>query len=72
MVPTLNHIGGVTGPTRREACGSICRLYLEDKVKHRQGRANGKQVYRGKAGEYSGKRTWSTIGKLYPEGKAER
>ncbi len=26
----------------------------------------------GKAEEYSGKRAWSTIGKQYPEGKAER
>ncbi len=26
----------------------------------------------GKADEYSSKRAWSTIGKQYPEGKAER
>ncbi len=26
----------------------------------------------GKADEYSSKRTWSTIGEQYPEGKAER
>ncbi len=45
---------------------------LEDKVKTQAGSSNGKQVHRGKAGEYSGKRAWSTISKLYPEGKAER
>ncbi len=27
----------VTGPTRREACGSICRLLLEDMVKTQAG-----------------------------------
>ncbi len=27
----------VTGPNRREACGSICRLLLEDMVKTQAG-----------------------------------
>ncbi len=30
-------VQGVTGPTRREACGSICRLLLEDMVKTQAG-----------------------------------
>ncbi len=30
-------VQGVTGPTRREACGSICRLLLEDMVKWQTG-----------------------------------
>ncbi len=30
-------VQGVMGPTRREACGSICRLLLEDMVKTQAG-----------------------------------
>ncbi len=48
------------------------RIHLQAFIR-RHGRANGKQVYKeGKAEEYSGKRAWSTIGKQYPEAKAER
>ncbi len=36
----------VTGPNRREACGSICRLLLEDMVKTQAGSA-----YRGQGRE---------------------
>ncbi len=36
----------VTGPNRREACGSTCRLLLEDMVKTQAGSTNGKQAYR--------------------------
>ncbi len=48
VVSYPNNILTVMGPTRREACGSICKLVLLDMVqKHRQGRTNGKQSYRG-------------------------
>ncbi len=63
----------VAGPTRREACGSTCKLLLRGMVKN-TGRVE-QLAYRyigGKAEEYSGKRAWSVIGKQYPEGKAER
>ncbi len=63
----------MTGPTRREACGSICRLLLLDMVKitvRVEQMAN--RYIEGKAEEYSSKRAWSTIGEQYPEGKAER
>ncbi len=37
----------VTGRTRREASGSICKLLFLGVVNNRQGRTNSKQVYRG-------------------------
>ncbi len=63
----------VTGLTRREACGSICKLLLLDMVKN-TGRVEqmANSHIDGKAEEYSSKRAWSTIGEQYPEGKAER
>ncbi len=63
----------VTGPTRQEACGSICKLLLLDMVKN-TGRVEqiANSHIEGKAEEYSSKRAWSTIGKQYPEGKPER
>ncbi len=61
------------GPTRREACGSMCKLLLIDMVKN-TGRVEqmANRYKGGKAEEYSSKRAWCTIGKQYPEGKAER
>ncbi len=63
----------VTGPTRREACGSICKLLFIDMVKN-TGRVEqmANRYIEGKADEYSSKWAWSTIGEQYPEGKAER
>ncbi len=66
-------VQGVTGPTRREACGSICRLLLEDMVKTQAGLSKIANRYtEGKAEEYSGKLALSAIGKQCPEGKVER
>ncbi len=47
----------VTGPTRREACGSICKLLLIDMVKN-TGRVEqmANRYIEGKADEYSSKR----------------
>ncbi len=59
----------VTGPTRREACGSMCKLLLRGMVKN-TGRVK-QLAYRyieGKVDEYSNKWTWSLIGEQYPEG----
>ncbi len=63
----------VTGPTRREACGSACKLLLRGMVKN-TGRVEqlANRYIEGKAEEYSGKRAWSVNGEQYPEGKAER
>ncbi len=63
----------VTRPTRREACGSICKLLLLDMVKN-TGRVEqmANSHIEGKAEEYSRERPWATIGEQYPEGKAER
>ncbi len=63
----------VTGPTRREACESICKLLLLDMVKN-TGRVEqlANRYIEGKAEEYSGKRAWSVISEQYPEDKAER
>ncbi len=57
------------GPTRREACGSMCKLLLMDMVKN-TGRVEQmtNRYIEGKADEYSSKRAWSTIGEQYPEG----
>ncbi len=63
----------VTGPTRRGACGSTCKLLLSEMVKN-TGRVEqlANRYIEDKAEEYSGKRAWSVIGEQYPEGKAER
>ncbi len=57
----------VTGRTRREACGSMCKLLLIDMVKN-TGRVEqmANSYIEGKADEYSSKRTWSSIGEQYP------
>ncbi len=59
----------VTGPTRREACGSMCKLLLIDMIKN-TGRVEqmASRYIEGKADEYSSKRAWSSIGEQYPEG----
>ncbi len=59
----------VMGPTRREACGSMCKLLLIDMVKN-IGRVEqmANRYIEGKAEEYSSKRAWSSIGEQYPEG----
>ncbi len=60
---------GVTGRTRHEACGSMCKLLLTDMVKI-TGRVEkmANRYIEGKADEYSSKRAWSSIGEQYPEG----
>ncbi len=60
-------------PTRREACGSICKLLLLDMVKN-TGRVEqmANSHIEGKAEEYASKQARSTISEQYPEGKAER
>ncbi len=52
----------VTGPTRREACRSICKLLLIEMVKN-TGRVEqmANRYIEGKTDEYSSKRAWSTI-----------
>ncbi len=59
----------VTGPTRREAFGSMCMLLLIGMVKN-TGRVEqlSNRYIEGKADEYSSKRAWSSIGEQYPEG----
>ncbi len=59
----------VTGPTRRETCGSMCKLLLIDMVKN-TGRVEqmANWYIEGKADEYSSKRAWFSIGDQYPEG----
>ncbi len=61
--------GAVTEPTRREACGSMCRLLLIDMVKN-TGRVEqmANRYIEGKIDEYSSKWMWSSIGEQYPEG----
>ncbi len=58
----------VTGRTRREACGSMCKLLLLDMVKN-TGRVEqmANRYIEGKAEEYSRNRAWSSIGEQYPE-----
>ncbi len=57
------------GPTRREACGSMCKLLLIVMVKTQAGSNKWQNRYiEGKADEYSSKRAWSSIGEQYPEG----
>ncbi len=61
------------GPTRREACGPICKLLLIDMVKNTgRDKQMANRDIEDKADEYSSKRTSSTIDEQYPEGKAER
>ncbi len=65
-------VQGVTGPTRREACGSICRLLLEDMVKTQAGLSKwqtGIQRARQKSTQVNGRGLRSANN---PEGKAER
>ncbi len=59
----------VTGRTRREACGSMCKLLLINIVKN-TGRVEqmANRYTEGKTDEYSSKRVWSSIGEQYPEG----
>ncbi len=60
----------VTGPTRREACRSMCKLLLIEMVKN-TGRVEqmANRYIEGKTDEYSSKRARSTIGEQYPEGQ---
>ncbi len=59
----------VTGPTRREECGSMCKFLAIGMVKTQAGSNKWRNRYiEGKADEYSSKRAWSSIGKQYPEG----
>ncbi len=59
----------VTGPTRREACGSTCKLLLLGMVKiTSRVKQLANRYIEGKADEYSSKRAWSSIGEQYPEG----
>ncbi len=66
MAPISNV--SVTGRTRREACGSMCKLF------NRHGQNTGRveqmanRYIEGKTDEYSIKRAWSSIGEQYPEG----
>ncbi len=56
--------GIVTGPTRREACRSICKALLDRGMV--QTVAN--RYIEDKTEEYSSQQAWSSIGEQYPEG----
>ncbi len=61
--------GTLTGQTRCEACGSMCKLLLIDMVKN-TGRVEqmANRYIEGKADENSSKQALSSIGEQYPEG----
>ncbi len=63
----------VTGLTRREVWGSMCKLLLIDMVKD-TGRVEqmANRYIEGKTDEYSSKRVWSSISEQYPEGLTRR
>ncbi len=59
----------VTGQTRRETCGSMCKALFQNMVKHRQGQTSVDRYVEGKTQEYSESKRGSTIGEQYPTGQ---
>ncbi len=59
----------VTEPTRREACGSICKALLDrDMVITGMVQTVANRYIEDKTDEYSSQQAWSSIGEQYPEG----
>ncbi len=59
----------VTGPTRREACRSICKALLDrGMVITGLVQTVTNRYIEDKTEEYSGQQAWSSIGEQYPEG----
>ncbi len=59
----------VTGRTRRETCGYICKALFQNMVKYRQGQTSVDRYVKGKTQEYSRSKRGSTIGEQYPTGQ---